>query len=275
MLYQAEKLASVGQLAAGMAHEINNPLGFLRSNLSPSRPTSGPSPNSGTPRRSEAAWQDLDLPFIVEDGRDLLAKASSRPDRPHRQRPQELFQREPGEREFTDVNSRLQHVAGVMAAAGRRRAAPGPAAGARHGCLPGHLNQVFSASSRTAHPGRPGSGRSGEVRVSSAAGDDTASPSASTTTGSAWSGAADRPRALLHHRQVGPDRRRPGGWPPPATSSSPQRPHRPSTHAGHHRHLFSRRRNDRLRRPLHRQDRRPQAPASHLTPPQYRLPPGR
>ena len=34
MLYEAEKLASVGQLAAGMAHEINNPLGFVRSNLS-------------------------------------------------------------------------------------------------------------------------------------------------------------------------------------------------------------------------------------------------
>lgn len=34
MMIQQEKLASIGQLAAGIAHEINNPLGFMKSNQS-------------------------------------------------------------------------------------------------------------------------------------------------------------------------------------------------------------------------------------------------
>lgn len=32
-IHQSERLAAIGQLAAGMAHEINNPIGFVRSNL--------------------------------------------------------------------------------------------------------------------------------------------------------------------------------------------------------------------------------------------------
>jgi C4-dicarboxylate-specific signal transduction histidine kinase len=32
-LLQSEKMASIGQLAAGIAHEINNPVGFVNSNM--------------------------------------------------------------------------------------------------------------------------------------------------------------------------------------------------------------------------------------------------
>lgn len=32
-LLQSDKMASIGQLAAGVAHEINNPIGFIASNL--------------------------------------------------------------------------------------------------------------------------------------------------------------------------------------------------------------------------------------------------
>jgi len=40
-LLQQEKMASVGQLAAGVAHEINNPVGFIASNLSSLQKYSG------------------------------------------------------------------------------------------------------------------------------------------------------------------------------------------------------------------------------------------
>ncbi|WP_139121579.1 histidine kinase dimerization/phospho-acceptor domain-containing protein [Piscirickettsia litoralis] len=33
-LLQSSKMASIGQLAAGVAHEINNPISFVKNNLS-------------------------------------------------------------------------------------------------------------------------------------------------------------------------------------------------------------------------------------------------
>lgn len=86
-LYQAEKMASIGTLAAGMAHEINNPTGFIRSNLSTAsiyidklRKTLQ-AYRQGDRATADALWQQLDIDFVLEDFSGLLAESVSGADR--------------------------------------------------------------------------------------------------------------------------------------------------------------------------------------------------
>jgi signal transduction histidine kinase/HAMP domain-containing protein len=78
-LINAEKLASIGQLSAGIAHEINNPVGYISSNLdvlndyftplmSYIELTRDPDKNNA----AQALYQQEDLGFILDDIEPLI-----------------------------------------------------------------------------------------------------------------------------------------------------------------------------------------------------------
>lgn len=89
-LFQADKLASIGQLAAGLAHEINNPIGYVSCNLNtldqylkdihlclaPSSDSNEQTIESPTVNETDDANSqtdpDIDLNFILEDIQDLM-----------------------------------------------------------------------------------------------------------------------------------------------------------------------------------------------------------
>lgn len=89
-LMQSEKMAAVGQLAAGMAHEINNPIGFIASNLTTLgryHDTLGAlieryivheaALDEETRAAMAATRKHADLDFVLMDSRDLLAESRS------------------------------------------------------------------------------------------------------------------------------------------------------------------------------------------------------
>ena len=85
-LYQAEKLASVGQLAAGVAHEINNPVGFVRSNLNSARGYTRKIAALGPLIKADQGqawtyWKRELLPELLEDFDALLEESIGGADR--------------------------------------------------------------------------------------------------------------------------------------------------------------------------------------------------
>lgn len=174
MLYEAEKLASVGQLAAGMAHEINNPLGFVRSNLASfQRYLTQFAALRGRLSADLAAWQELDLDFLLEDGGDLLRESDQGLERIARiVGDLKAFSNvDRASEAFTDPNDCIRQAAAVIEAqlpAGislQLDLLPLPSIV----CLPGHLKQALFNILRNAAQAITDSGRPGTIKVSSEA----------------------------------------------------------------------------------------------------------
>ncbi|MCF6281663.1 MAG: ATP-binding protein [Candidatus Polarisedimenticolaceae bacterium] len=149
-LYQAEKLASVGQLAAGVAHEINNPIGFIRSNMQ----TAGQyvkqferfaqALKQGAPLTE--TWQKEDIDFLLEDFQTLVQENIDGVDRVARivSDLKEFSNVDHSADELTDINHLIKTVCNIASSHIQQKAElvlqldPLPLL---H-CNPGHLGQV-------------------------------------------------------------------------------------------------------------------------------------
>ncbi len=122
-LYQAEKLASVGQLAAGVAHEINNPIGFIHSNLSTAQDYVEEIGKFAERIKSEfdgpvidAAWEETNIEFTLQDFTVLLEESINGADRVTRiiADLKDFSNIDRTEEEILDINQVIRSVCNVV-----------------------------------------------------------------------------------------------------------------------------------------------------------------
>lgn len=161
-LLQSEKLASIGQLAAGVAHEINNPIGFVNSNLGTLKNYVGDllqivglyesgrhllAADPALQGRIEAACGQADLAFLREDITTLIAESIEGTTRVRRivQDLRDFSRVDSVEWQWADLHAGLESTLNVVMSEIRYKADVVRQFGTlpKVECMPAQLNQVF------------------------------------------------------------------------------------------------------------------------------------
>lgn len=159
-LLQSEKLAAIGQLAAGVAHEINTPIGFVHSNLGTLQQylrdifrlvAAYEAEEDKLPdsiRESLAALrQQIDLVYLRQDGKELLEESLSGLQRVRRivQDLKDFSHVDESERQLTNLEQCLDSTLNILASELRDRAeVVREFSGLPEiECAPSQINQVF------------------------------------------------------------------------------------------------------------------------------------
>ena len=161
-LLQSEKMASIGQLAAGIAHEINNPVGFVSSNMNTlsnyaktlfdlideTRTIVDEEPSGGTaPARLQLLAEAAEVEYLRQDLFDLIAESL---DGLHRVRDivqalKDFSHVGSTDWQFSDLHTGIDDTLKIVASEFRNKAQVVKHYGTLPlvECLPSQINQVF------------------------------------------------------------------------------------------------------------------------------------